>query len=313
MDGELHARIGVLDAERRAVGPDHAQGIDVLLGEAPGSISTPNSQSCATSKLLWISRPSSASSSGRKKSASRPRDGSGSRASSHRSGRRHRHLALKVVEVLANRAAPACDHRVAAAVPAQRLAEREVEIQRKGARAREVVGGDRVVVRFGRDVRREARRRGIGRVAGTRDRVFPDEREIELGRSRRLIRLEGPWGRAAPGLSVRGTGDADGGRLARLGGSCAGRALGAAVVELDLHLVPKRIGARGEDLPGAFGLRRRARGGSSRPARKVVKIVEEDVAALTAAASTSRGIARSTKRIGRPPAVPWHPELHLPR
>lgn len=88
-------------------------------------------------------------------------------------------LALDVIEVAVDQALAAGDDGVAAAIPAVRLAERQVDVEGDRAGAGGVVGGERGVDVERGEVGGEAVGRRVGRVARARDRMPADQAEVE--------------------------------------------------------------------------------------------------------------------------------------
>ena len=111
-----------------------------------------------------------------------------------------RQFFFQIVEINGGGIALEGDDRRAAAEPAEGFTERQVKIERKRTPGVLVVPADGFREHgrwYGLD---ELRRSGVGGVSRSRNVVFPDEREIELGRGRRRSG-DGTWCDHGKGLT----------------------------------------------------------------------------------------------------------------
>ena len=181
VDRQLHPRVRVLHAERRAVGPDLLQRPHVVLGE-PARIDLDAelavrrahrkdfSDQCSE-PAQFVRREKGRRAAAQMDLRDRPR------AIHPRGGEPH--LPREIVEILGGGIAALGDDGVAAAEPAPRLAKREVKIQRDRTRAGRVVLLDRLDHPRTVEIDGELRRRRIRRVARSGHRVFANEIQVE--------------------------------------------------------------------------------------------------------------------------------------
>ena len=185
VDRKLDFRVGVLDPERRPVGADHPESLDVVLGQPPGVDLHPELASGRKEEGTVDRQAQAGQLLGRE-------EGRGSAAEVHLAHRPpavdppgdHRDFPLEVVDVLGRRGVAPGDDRVAAAVPAERLAERQMEIERDRTGPGPVVVADRILQGPVVHRVRETVGRRIGRVPRSGDGVLADEPEVERGRRR---------------------------------------------------------------------------------------------------------------------------------
>ena len=183
MDRELHPRIGVLHAERRAVCPNLSECGDVVAGKAAG-INFHTELALRRRPEVGADQraepPQFVGWEKRRRAAAEMDLGHGPRAV--HAGRGQLHLAGEIIQVLAGGIPLQRNHRVTPAEPTPRLAERQVEIQRDRPAAGAVVGRDRRFEPERRQVFRKLRRRRVRRVTGSGHGILLDQIELQTWR-----------------------------------------------------------------------------------------------------------------------------------
>lgn len=180
VDRALDGRVGVLHTERSAMQPHLPQGGDVLLAEAPRVNFDADFGALGEDEALAQEAGQPSQLLRREKSRGAAAEVQlHDRAARTHAGRRQVEFAGEKVEVAVGRAVAAGNDGVAAAVPAERLAERKMDVEGDGTGLEGIVLGEPGVQIECREVGVELRGRGVGRVPGCGTRVAADQGEVE--------------------------------------------------------------------------------------------------------------------------------------